>query len=427
MPDLKLHPLLKAIQPEHLRDALEPFFGPGSRPELEGTRLDPPTCMWASYRLGNRWVTLKSYFAEADYSDYVARLRRRRGEHFGDPHHPRGGLVVHPELNAVLWGFPFDPSMPALAMSADGAWVAEVLRRRSPQPLAVDVLRYRPEIGALLAYRDPRTGRTLAYGKAVPRSEIGLVWLVMDHLWQSPLRSLVRLARPLAYRPQAGLMLQAPVGGAPLDGHRNRQRFMQLAETAGAALASIHAADIPYGPERTVERLLQRLDDALETIAFSAPRLYQPLRRLTTQIRERAERASPAPAIPSHGDYKWDQFLYWRGSFALIDFELFCQAERAYDLGYFCAYLPPSRPRNWQEAAAAEMLRGALLEAYARASGSPVDLERVALHEAAMLAIRALSHVWRQGSSSWSLRASQLIDLAFERLVDPEPKSIAVG
>ena len=43
-----------------------------------------------------------------------------------------------------------------------------------------------------------------------------------------------------------------------------------------------------------------------------------------------------------------------------------------------------------------------------------------------MLAIRALAHAW-QHQLDWQLAASQLLDLAFERLVSPEPTEIDPG
>src|SRR5688500_4217094 len=133
-------------------------------------------------------------------------------------------------------------------------------------------------------------------------------------------------------------------------------------------------------------------------------------------MKQRATRSKPEPAVPSHGDYKYDQLLRYRQQFVLIDFELFCQAEPGLDLGTFCAYLPPSRPGDWRESAAAELLREAFLAAYERAAPHPIDRERLALHEAAMLAIRGMSYVWRQ-RRDWRLMAGSLFDIALERLV----------
>ncbi len=127
--------------------------------------------------------------------------------------------------------------------------------------------------------------------------------------------------------------------------------------------------------------------------------------------------------VPSHGDYKWDQFLYHRGQFALIDFESFGQAEPAYDPGTFCAYLPPASPHDWREAAAAERLRDAFLQSYAGAAPKPASWLRISLIEAATLALRGFAFAWAQ-RQGWELQASQLVDLAFERLANPRPAAI---
>ncbi|HYU18056.1 MAG TPA: phosphotransferase [Chloroflexota bacterium] len=152
---------------------------------------------------------------------------------------------------------------------------------------------------------------------------------------------------------------------------------------------------------------------------LTAPGLHQALRRQLGQIEARAARGHVTPWVPSHGDFRWDQFLEWRGRFSIIDFELFCQAEPSFDLGYFCAYLPPSSPTDWRDGAAAEMLRSAFLRTYAEASGAELDLERIGVCESITLATRALAYTW-QHQPGWQLRASQMLDLALERLVSPE-------
>ena len=106
---------------------------------------------------------------------------------------------------------------------------------------------------------------------------------------------------------------------------------------------------------------------------------------------------------------------------------MFCQAEPALDLGTFCAYLPPSVAEDWRDGAATETLRTSFLESYEESTGEPIDFDRLALYESAMLALRGLSYLWQQ-LSGWEVRTSQLIDLAFERLVNPDPwRSYAVA
>ncbi|MBI2321047.1 MAG: phosphotransferase [Chloroflexi bacterium] len=425
MPDLKLLPLLEATQPDRLREPLGSLFGPAAEPpRVESTRLQAPICYWVVYRNGGRRVTLKSFFSGDDYVEYVAELRAVYPERLGHPEHPNGGVLLLPEINGILWAFPFDPAMPELHRCFDGAWIAGVLRRRSREAVQPEIVSYRPEIGAVFAYRGPQGRRVVAYGKCSPEESCGRQYVIMNRLWRSPARESgqLRLARPLAFRPEAGLLLQAPVAGTPISGERNRSAFLQLVTAAGTALAAIHGCDAPFGHERQLADLVRRLADELPDLALVSPALHRALGQLIAQIESRSERGSTAARVASHGDFKWDQFLEYRGRFALIDFELFCQAEPSYDLGYFCAYLPPSSPRDWRDSAAAEMLRGVFLHTYAETSGTPLDLSRVALFESGMLALRALSHVWRQ-HGDWQLRASQLLDLAFERLVNPEPDS----
>jgi hypothetical protein len=424
MPDVKLQPLLEAIRPDRMRPALEPFFEElAHAPALETSRLQAPTCYWAVYRASGRRVTFKSFFSSEEYDRYLQKLREHYADRFDRPRHPSGGWMLLPEWNAILWDFPFDPQMPYLYRCQDADWVSQLFGRRSGQPLQVEVVDYNPEIGAIFRYRKGR--RIRAYGKASPGDEGRLVYDVMDRLWWSTERAAgqLRVAQPLAYVPEAGFLLQSAVGGRTLVPRRNSRRFLELAKVAGSSLALIHDSDITGGEPRTLESQVARLHESLPELELTAPGLYSTLRLLLNQMEARMEGRADVRLAPSHGDYKWNQFLHWRGRFALIDFELFCQAERWFDLGYFCAYLPPTNPEDWRDGLATEMLRRAFLESYAGASGIDLNLERIGLYEAATLAIRAMTQVW-QHQGGWLLRASSLLDLALERLVSPEPREL---
>ena len=429
MPELKLADLVAAVQPERLLPVLAPFFeGAAEAPVLDATRLEPPQYYWAVYKSGDRHVTLKAFFAAADYAQYTEKLLEYYPNRVDHPEHPRGGFVLLPEWNSIVWGFPFDPAMPELYRCVDGAWVAKVLRRSSPEPLQVRTLRYNPELGALLAYRvrRGRQSRLIAIGKVEPRATSGRIFLVMNRLWvvAEQSRGQLRVARPLAFRPEAGLLVQAAVPGKPLRTDRNRTIFLDLVQQAGPALATLHAADIPFGPQRSIRNLVTRLKNGLPDLALTSPPLHGALSLLVRQIEAREAGTQPGLPVPSHGDFKYDQFLEFRRRYSFIDFETFCLAEPAYDVGFFCAYLPPTSPSDWRESAAAEMLRSAFLHSYATASGAPLDLARIGVHEAATLGIRALAHAWRF-ESGWQSRASQLFALAMERLVNPEPASLS--
>jgi hypothetical protein len=421
VPDLKLTVLLDALS-EGAADASvrRIFSDAASEPEVDLTRMQPPVCYWRTFASGRERATFKAFFRRADYESYRGSLEEYYPEQVDQPRHPRGGLLFLDELNAVVWGFPFDPLMPSLHKCVDPGWVGAALKR----PVAAELVDYTPEIGAMVAYREPERRRVVAFGKASPKETCGLIYLVMKRLWDSQARreGRLKLAKPLAFRPEADLLLQSRVYGRPLAGDRNRTIFMRLADEAGRALAAVHGADVPFGSERKLDGLIGRLDDSLADLGLIAPPLYDSVKQLVTQLKERAERSRPEPLVPSHGDYKYDQLLRYRQQFVLIDFELYCRAESALDLGTFCAYLPPSRPLGWQDAAAAEVLRARFLRGYERASGRPIDYARLGLHEAAMLGIRANALVTRQ-RDDWATRASQMLDLALERLVAPEPNA----
>jgi hypothetical protein len=417
MPDLTLADARQLANSEELERLLAQLLGGPVRPRPETTRLQPPICIWATYSGAGRWATLKTFFRTADYQAYADQLATHYAERLGVASHPEGGIVLLGASNAVLWAFPFDPVMPGLPACLEGAFIAGALGAEAP--LITLPRQYRPEVGALLAYARAPDMAPAAFGKIVPTSTVGTVHAATRRLWDMPARleGVLRVPRPLAFRPEYGLLLQAPVPGESIGRDRNRAIFCDLVRYAGPALAAIHAADAPFGPERHLDELVARLEHGLVDVALTAPKLVRPLRYLVSQLDRRRSMSATGPRVPSHGDYKYDQFLEHEGTFTLIDFELFCQAEPSLDLGTFCAYLPNTTPGDWREGAAAELLRSEFLAAYEQANGALIDRDRLALYEAAMLGIRALSHVWTW-QRDWQVRASQLLDLALERLLN---------
>jgi hypothetical protein len=417
VPDLKLTTLLDALEAGAADEPVRRFLGV-DEPVLDLTRMQPPVCYWRTYASGRERATFKAFFRRADYESYRSSLEQFYPDRIDDPRHRLGGLLFVDELNAVVWGFPFDPLMPSLHKCVDREWVGTALNR----PAEPELVDYTPEVGAMIAYRETERRRIVAFGKASPKETCGLIYLVMKRLWDSEARrdGRLKLAKPLAFRQEADLLLQTRVYGRALSGDRNRAIFMRLAEEAGRALAAVHEANVPFGGEKRVEELIGRLEDGLADIGLVAPPLYPTAKQLVGQLKERARRSEPAALVPSHGDYKYDQLLRHRQQFVLIDFELFCRAEPGLDLGTFCAYLPPSRPLGWQDGAAAEVLRARFLRQYERSTGRSIDYTRLGLWEAAMLGVRASALVTRQ-RDDWATRASQLLDLALERIVAPEP------
>ncbi|HET9847202.1 MAG TPA: hypothetical protein VFR68_01435, partial [Candidatus Dormibacteraeota bacterium] len=225
------------------------------------------------------------------------------------------------------------------------------------------------------------------------------------------------IAQPLGYYPAYDLLLQGAVPGEPVSGNRHAPEFIAQAEYAGRVIGFIHESTIALGRPHTIEGEIDRLQTRLDEFKLSSPDLYVQVRGLLGQIVARARRTEPEPAVPSHGDYKYNQFLYDGSRFGLIDVEYFVQAEPSFDLGKYCGHLVPSMPEHWSDTAQANEARRIFLDAY-RSIVPDYDGRRFPLYEALSLATRALVVTWSQ-TTNWEYTAQTLVALAFERLKTP--------
>ncbi|TMF59176.1 MAG: hypothetical protein E6I22_00795, partial [Chloroflexi bacterium] len=166
----------------------------------------------------------------------------------------------------------------------------------------------------------------------------------------------------------------------------------------------------PHNVDLELERLYRRLDE----FKLSAPRAYMLIRGLLKQIAARAERVPPEVAVPSHGDYKYNQFLFDGQRFGMIDVEYFVQAEPSFDLGKYCGHLWPASPKDWTDSAQAKEARRIFLDAYLRVRPK-YEGRRFSIYEALSLATRALVVTWAQ-SRNYQYMAETLIALGYEQL-----------
>jgi hypothetical protein len=429
----KLSGVLEAARPKAVAELLSDGLLPAEHRvhwksiTLDCTRLEAPTCFWAVYALDLNGtisrptrLTLKTFFNDSEFSEYAERVRAREPERIDNLLHLRGGIAFLPDEATVLWTLPYDPRLPGLGNAMDGHLVAPVLGVE-PEALAVEVVKYRPEMDATLRY--VAEGETLAYGKVSSTQGAAGSFAALRAVYELQQRepTFVQVPKPLAFVPEGDLMLQGAVPGEVIESDRCGPRFAEAADVAARTLAAIHGSDIPLGRIHALEHDLRRLRGMLQEFALAAPELYLSLRKLLGHIEDRAAAVEPGPHVPSHGDFKYNQFLWDGERFYLIDFEAFCQAEAAYDVGYFCGYLPSSSLTNWEEADSVEELRRRFLGAYAEAAGD-LDQRRAVLHEATTLALRAATLLWRQ-RRGWQVSAGSLIDLAFERLASYEDDS----
>ena len=130
-------------------------------------------------------------------------------------------------------------------------------------------------------------------------------------------------------------------------------------------------------------------------IAASNPTHAEEVQRLVQQLAARLEAQQPDVYRPAHGGFKASQLLFHSHRIFVVDFDGFCLADSALDVGYFLAYLRSSglwylRPgmRQWFESAAKVFIntyRQAMLELGSTQASVDGILERSRLYEAALL------------------------------------------
>lgn len=170
----------------------------------------------------------------------------------------------------------------------------------------------------------------------------------------------------------------------------------ELALTA-IALARLHTSTVqPHeSTPRTGTKEAKRARERARLIAAANPPQAEDVQRLVQQLATRLEAQKPDVYRPAHGGFKASQLLFHSHSVFVVDFDGFCLADSALDVGYFLAYLRPSglwysRPgmRQWFEESAkvfSSTYQQAMLELGCAQTTVDSILERSRLYEAALL------------------------------------------
>jgi hypothetical protein len=403
-----------------------------------GRRFEAPRYLWNVYEAtlevpgGAEMKPLfwtRTFFDDADCEKYRQRISWLLNGKNGNPLDPAGYAKFVPEMNLFLFFFPADPVFPRLPMFYPPDNALPVLTPHfnhlrpgaSIKSVSAERVKYLPEISCILRISaDVGEEKPLSiYGKFQHSKRGAFTYDVMRTLWELPARQSgeLVLAEPLAYLPEYDLLLQSELPGEEIEGDRHSDVFLAQCEAAGKALACIHESGIAVGKPHTVDVEIGRLQDRLDEFKMSGPRVFFALRDLLKQVTARAARVAPEAPVASHGDFKYNQFLFDGERFGLIDVEYFVQAEPSFDLGKYCGHLAPSQPKDWSDTAAANDARRVFLDAYS-SMRPQYRGSRFAIYEALSLATRALVVMW-SAPRNWEHIAETLVALAYERLKTP--------
>jgi Phosphotransferase enzyme family len=190
------------------------------------------------------------------------------------------------------------------------------------------------------------------------------------------------------------------------------------------ALARLHTSTVRPNEKapRTGTKEAKRARERASLIAGHNPAQAEEVQRLAEQLATRLETLQPDVYQPAHGGFKASQLLFHSHKVFVVDFDGFCLADSALDVGYFLAYLRPSglwyhRPgmMPWFKAAAevfTTTYRQAMLELGVTEAAIDGILQRSKLYEAALLFKIATRRVNRLNSPRPKELAAMLEEVA---------------
>jgi hypothetical protein len=404
-----------------------------------GTRLEPPDSYWSIFNVDiykegeerNLRLVAKGAFHADAWEALSARLVRHGAGKPCDPIDGIGYPRLFPQTMHAYWFYPYDPAMPNLPLANDPARMAAILLgvddakevAAAAARLDIERVRYMPEIGAILRYTiDSQGASSRVFGKVQPGNRGLRAFNIVNSLWTAAARypGYLHLPRPLGFVPEIGMLLEEGVRGRPVSGRRTTAEFALAGNAAAEALAVIHESGVECPERIEIEREIDRLDRVAEQFTYVLPGGHFLLKDLIAHMRDRVRKTQEEEWLATHGDLKYDQFVYHNDTFTLLDFDYFATAETSYDLGKFCAYLVPSNPRDWRDSEASEEIRMDFIRRY-RELRPHATLHRFGVYEALQLSLRAMAFMWAQ-TNGWEKIAETFLVMAFERLKSRLPE-----
>jgi Phosphotransferase enzyme family len=352
--------------------------------------------------------TCAAYMSEK-LAPLVARIRGRpEVAAFAAP-----AAVIEP-LNMVVHVWPIDGELPTLVEATDRGRMIEVLREALPktleQPFAVqdcqiELVSYRRRARCVLRYTvtgqaagGDETRNIVVYGKVVGAGKETLasptIHALLDQVRRRGDRYRFTLPRSLGWRPDLQLALLEASPGAPRQiRHAIKSRLRgrppppdappleeMLAICANVA-ATLHTSGLNVGPVRVIDHDLARLGREIAIVRQFAPGFADRARSWLERIAALAGQSEPLPLCLNHGDFDHEQLLFNGANGALLDLDTLCQAEPAFDVGWFLGNLREDIEKLRRSASVsstlaeelAEELAERFLRAYVTAAGDQLE------------------------------------------------------
>jgi Phosphotransferase enzyme family len=344
-------------------------------------------------------------------------------------------------LGMVAQVFPIDGELPTLVEATDPAVAARVLAEllaasghAETEVLAcrVEPVHYNRRHRCMSRYHLDLAGgrRVVLYGKVSNDGAGARTPAVVDDLRATLPGARFALPECLGFRQDLQLVVLTEIPGVPQVAQLLRARLRgepspvsglaleEAVDACGEIAAALHGSGLRRGAARPLRGELARLRAEVAPIRRLTPELGERLTRWLEQQESAAAATDPLPLCQSHGDFTYTQLIFDGPRSGLVDFDTFCQAEPALDLGHFLAYLRFAEAKARGATSAAEQaelierLADRFTAAYTGAGGDAAALERVAVYEALSL-VRQAAHAWQNLKGA---RLEQVVTVLAERV-----------
>ncbi len=331
-------------------------------------------------------------------------------------------LAYVPELEMLVQVFPYDRQLRGLGrvLATDGRELAPLLRAQGGAgdwragAGRLELLRYRPEIGAALRYtlelRDMESGRTQTrrcYVKVCRPGRGAATFQLMEALCagHAGTRSAYDIVRPLAYLDELDTLVvdEAP-GTSLLDLLRGRDDPMPAVRAAARALAAFHLSGRAIGPREPLAEQIHDVERATSLLEWACPEVGDDIRAVAATV---VADLTEAPPTPIHGDLKADHLFIAGDRVTIIDFDRVAVGDPVSDPARLYAYLTGRVGLDSVPAERAQAVAAAFVDGYF--AHVPAEWrERFALQCAAAL-LEVASGLFRSQAPGWRGMISDVI------------------
>jgi hypothetical protein len=214
----------------------------------------------------------------------------------------------------------------------------------------------------------------------------------------------VRTSRPLGVLGGLGVTLSER-----LPGEHPEASDPTSAELAGKAAAFLHSRGAPLEPRFDLDQALHNVERHARSLERREPSLARGAVAVALRARFQSDGFPEPPASPLHGDFSVGSLLLDGTTAYLLDWDISCRFDPAWDVGY---YLVQLRRFGLEQGVDTSAARERFLSAYLAAAGANGALtRRVDYHHALVCVHKAYTARLLQGPN-WRRVVQELLRLA---------------